>query len=70
VPNVPIPGKGTRDVLYVATEHDSVFAFRAEGREAEPSGKSVSPGPAYPPFPPGTRTAHSFSRKSESRQLP
>src|ERR1700722_9696074 len=29
VSNVEISGQGTHDVLYVATEHDSVFAFDA-----------------------------------------
>ena len=36
VRNVNIPGQGVFNVVYVATEHDSVYAFDADGRVATP----------------------------------
>lgn len=36
LPHVPIPGKGTHNVVYLATENDSVYAFDADGLSSEP----------------------------------
>ncbi len=40
VPNVEIPSQGKHNVLFVATEHDSIYAFDADGSSIKPLWKA------------------------------
>jgi fibronectin type 3 domain-containing protein len=46
VENVAIPNKGTHNVVYVATEHDSVYAYDADGQSSTPLWKDSFINPA------------------------
>src|SRR5580693_6155794 len=54
VAGVAIPGQGTHNVVYVATEHDSLYAFDADGKSSTPLWKDsfINPSAGVNPIPP------------------
>jgi Concanavalin A-like lectin/glucanases superfamily len=54
VENVAIAGQGNHNVVYVATEHDSVYAFDADGKSSTPLWKDsfINPAVGVTPIPP------------------
>jgi hypothetical protein len=51
VPGVDIPGKGRHNVVYIATEHNTVYSFDAEGQPREPLWKVSFLGPGITTVP-------------------
>jgi hypothetical protein len=45
LPQLAIPGQGTHNVLFVATEHNSVYAFDADGNTTDPLWRTSLLGP-------------------------
>ena len=54
VANVNIPGQGYHNIVIVATEHDSVYAFDADGRSSTPIWQDsfINPSAGVTPIPP------------------
>jgi chitodextrinase len=54
VENLAMSGQGTHNVLFVATEHDSVYAFDADGKTGTPLWKDsfINPAAGVTPIPP------------------
>jgi hypothetical protein len=71
LPDVEIPAKGRHNVLFVATEHDSVYAFDAASGATRSGGLIFSTqNPALPRYPLGMCVVRSYSPKSALRPPP
>jgi hypothetical protein len=51
LPRVAMPGKSVHNVVFIATEHDSVYAFDADGRQSKPLWHVSFLGPGVTPVP-------------------